>query len=144
MRRLSPNAKKAFAQGLPLCWARNVDPVIYRVVALVNEQPGAVRLVDHGDPTREITSFAQPVSRDHLIRLDMPELEPAVPAPRRIEICRGDADTWDQGTLESTTLDGRAKIRWDSNPSEVDVVDIAATRYRWLLGEGPREAEGTL
>ena len=100
--------------------------------------------MDPGDPTREITSFVQPVSRDHLIRLDMPELEPVVSGPRRIEISRGDADTWDRGTLESTTLDGRAKIRWDANPSEVDVVDIAATRYRWLLGESSPEADGTL
>ena len=113
MRRLSPNAKKVLAQGTPLRWARNVDPIIYRVVALVNEQPGAMRLVDHGDPTRELTSFTQPVSKDHLIRLDMPELEPGISGPRKIEICRKDADTWDRGTLEGTTVDGRAKIRWD-------------------------------
>ena len=36
--------------------------------------PFAYRLVDHQDPSREIT-FQQPVSRDKLIKLDMPELE---------------------------------------------------------------------
>ena len=39
-------------------------------------------------------------------------------------------------------LDGRAKIRWDSAPAEIDSVDIAATRYRWLLGEVSRPAVG--
>ena len=39
-------------------------------------------------------------------------------------------------------LDGRAKIRWDSAPAEIDSVDIAATRYRWLLGEVRRPAVG--
>ena len=142
MRRLSPNAKKVYAEGKPLRWARNVDPIIYRVVALVNNQPGAVRLVDHGDPTRELTSFAQPVSKDHLIRLDMPELEPGISGPRKIEFCRKDGDTWDRGTLEGTTMYGRAKIRGDENPTEVEMVDIAATRYRWVLGEVSRDAEG--
>ena len=117
MRRMSPHANKMYAQGLPARWAANVVPVIYRAVALVNEQQGAVRLVAHCDSTREMIHFAQPVSKDHMIRLDMPELELATPGPRRIEVCQGDGDTWSRGTLESTTLDGRARIRWDDKPN---------------------------
>ena len=86
LRKLSPNAMKTHASGAPLRWARTVDPVVYRVVSLVNNQPGAVRLVDHGDPTRALAGFVQPINKDFLIRLDMPELEPGLPGPRRIEI----------------------------------------------------------
>ena len=44
--------------------------------------------------------------------------------------------------MEGTTMDGRAKIRWDEDPTEVEMVDIAATRYRWVLGEVSRDSEG--
>ena len=78
----------------------------------------------------------QPVSRRRLVKLGMPELEQeGRPEPRRVEICRTDADTWDKATLEAVALDGRAKLRWDQDPTKVEWLDLADKRYRWLLGE---------
>ena len=143
LRRMNPHEQKKVADRGPYRFARTVDPRIYRVAAKVADQPFAYRLVDHDEPTRPLT-FSQPVSRQRLVRLDMPELEGQGEFERRrVEVYADHLGRWRPGTLESRmTLDGRVKIRWDDDPGRLAHIDLADRRYRWHVGEGAREWEG--
>ena len=65
----------------------------------------------------------------------MPELEHhGGVRQRRIEVQDPDSQQWRKGTQEAQCVDGRAKIRFDDAPAKPEDVELADTRYRWLLG----------
>ena len=69
---------------------------------------------------------------------DMPELEMRPGAPKRIEVCQADGDTFSPATLDKVGLDGRVRIRYDSAPTRPVWVDLKDKRYRWLADVGAR------
>ena len=66
--------------------SRFTEPRVYRVVKAVGGDSYAYHLVDHAEPAKKIM-FSQPVTKNRLIKLDMPELEDeGVKEPRPIEV----------------------------------------------------------
>ncbi len=90
-------------------FTRSTYPTIYRIVKKVRDQGFAYHVVDHADPARELTHH--PIGGARLVRLDMPELERMVRAPKRIEILGPDGDAWSPATVDRIALDGRVRIR---------------------------------
>jgi len=135
----SPHQLATAAGPAPLRFTRHVDPVIYRVTHRSGGQPFAYRIVDNGDPTRRL-KFEQPVNREYLVKMDMPELQdPGVQERRRIEVYNVTPDVWRKGTLEKVAQDGRAKVRWDDDPEQLATLELADYRFRWLVGEVARD-----
>ena len=113
IRRLGPTQHRKQAGSKPLRLTRSVDPVIYRVTQSVGGQPFAYRIVDHLEPSLPL-AFPLPVSRRHLIKLDMPELNHhGGREQRRLEVLDAETGEWRKGTQDALGLDGRALIRWD-------------------------------
>ena len=81
-----------------------------------------------GDPI----SFDQPIHADRMVKLDMPELDLDPAQPRRIEIHDPSTDTWDAFELERFSVDGRVRIRHALQHTNVEWVDLAKKRYRWV------------
>ena len=86
-------------------------------------------MLDHDEPTRPLT-FSQPVSRQRLVKLDMPELrEDSLREKRRIELQMDEGHPWQRGTVEGLGVDGRAKIRWDHHPAGTEQVELCDRLY---------------
>ena len=70
------------------------------------------------------TDFAQPVSGDNLVVIDLPELAEPIEQQTRISI-DGQA-----GTITRQAVDGRVLVKFDDDREQW--VDLAATEYLWL------------
>jgi len=141
LRKRNPSQIDTAAGQGPRRYVRVVDPRVYKIVKGAGGQSFSFYLQDLHEPTRKLT-FHQPVSRKFLIRLDMPELaEGVVQEKRRLEIQSGETMEWRKGTLETVTIDGEAKVRWDDTPATPEVLDLSETRYRFIAGERPTDWE---
>ncbi len=76
--------------------------------------------------------FKTPLHAEHLVKLDMPELDLDPTQTRTLEILDTERDEWNKHKVEKYTVDGRVMLREVSNPQVVGWFDLSSLRYRWV------------
>ena len=104
---------------------------MYRIKARVSRHTFYVEdLADSSAPC----PFTQPINADHLIALDLPELELDPGQNRVLEIESGGGAGWIRHQVERFAADGRVYLRnlsYEHLPSLW--MDLSTVRYRWVV-----------
>ena len=106
-----------------------VHPDVYKIKKKIGRLTFEVE--DLTDPNQPLP-FKTPLHAEHLVKLDMPELDLDPTQTRTLEILDTERDEWIKHKGEKYTVDGRVMLREVSNPQVVGWFDLSSLRYRWV------------
>ena len=123
--------KRAVPAGQPARFADRTYDRYYRIKRKIDNN--TVVIEDAVEPEAPLPIEYDHINIDRLIKLDVPQtvLEPG---PRRLEVQDdADLDKWHSGRIQEMAIDGRVKIRFDSQPANPEWLDLSERKYRWLV-----------
>ena len=115
----------------PIRFQEKCFPGVYRIKARVSRHTFYVEdLADSSAPC----PFAQPINADHLIALDLPELELDPGQNRVLEIESENGAEWIRYQVERFAADGRVYLRNLTYEHLASLwMDLSTVRYRWVV-----------